>query len=349
MFAQISNASRFSIRIRPPGKFISRKTKRIAHLVISGKNVCTFQEILKDAASPTRGEQLSYAESFMCPRMDKDDDCYSNVKTLANAVVPFGCSIANWNVEVKSEGRGDRAYYLVVDTVSDTDKTRNRSSHLLARASISTWGVAFRSGNELERKKSEVEKKACRSFAKSIRDKTKDCAPSSSDSDVITTKRFTERVVAKLRDVLPDMNIWLEGTRTLEFDWKDRRKDTPSHFRKAFRDFLPGNWIAEVGYTNVGINELGTCLSSAETFLNDIEQTVEEIDEHGYDQYAGSSLTFRSRMSLSRSSNLLKKISMHKESIGDLYKRLEETHGRMTQVIDNAQGVSSGATTHLFE
>ena len=105
-------------------------------------------------------------------------------------------------------------------------------------------------------------------------------------------------------------------------------------------------WSTNVHSSVPSVNDLeGLCIK-VHDLLDAADQEVAEIDREGYEDY--STYHFK-KSTAERLTSILEQASRYKKSISDLSERLNNTHARMTQVMDNANSVAHGTTAHLFD
>ncbi|HBH88429.1 MAG TPA: hypothetical protein DDY27_00910 [Hyphomonadaceae bacterium] len=116
-------------------------------------------------------------------------------------------------------------------------------------------------------------------------------------------------------------------------------------FRTALTYFCPA-WSTDVSSSVPSVNDLESLCTKVHDLLDSADQEVAEIDKEGYGDY--STYLFK-KETAERLTSILEQASRYKKSICGLSERLNNTHARMTQVMDNANSVAHGTTSHLFD
>ena len=118
-----------------------------------------------------------------------------------------------------------------------------------------------------------------------------------------------------------------------------------SRFRRSLQNFCP-TWSVDVSTSVPNVNDLEYLCGKVNEMLDHADQEVQEIDNEGYEDYGTYAYK---RNTADRLTRILEQSSKFKEAISDLGERLDKTHARLSQVMDNAHSVAHGTTSHLFD
>ena len=341
----VESTDTFEIQLAAPSRFI-RRDEDYGTLNLDG------HDIESSGRTAYRAERLSYAEAIDCfTGFDLrfihawPDDLCESTELLAKELTPFGNRLAEWNVKLENTGRGNRDIILNVRSLVDCNANRpHRQQVRLGTVRFDKWHVNAHyvpSGIA-------AQDKVAQSVASWI-----DNGIEEARGNFTTNAKFVNRLATRIGNS-PFGCSPLSSGRTLFFKFPAGVTDKYQYclwLQGELIEWLPCDWTVTGRYTKASVSDLTESIKQAHSMLDEIEAKVSSIDNHGYkikeDEHDYYARRFEDRME--SAADMLHRVAAHRQDLAELAERLDSTHDRMVQVIDNGRSVVSGTTAHLFD